>query len=76
MSTIDKSPAMVLVGFGKTELKDVVNKIGTQDENDLLRAPLRSPPRYRREEICNHEEIEAFVTYCNFLQQKIKLGEI
>jgi hypothetical protein len=67
---------MVLVGFGKRDLKDMLHKINTEEEEDLIRAPTKSPPRYRREAICSPEEIEAFMIYGRFVQEKLMRGEI
>ena len=63
---------MVLVGFGKQDLKDILYKIGTDEEEELVYAPTRSPPRYRRKSICTTEDIEAFMTYGRFIQEKLR----
>lgn len=68
--------AMVLVGFGKSDLKDIINKMNTAEEKELVFAATGSPPRYRRESICSREEIEAFLIYVRFLQEKLMRGEI
>lgn len=67
---------LILVGFGKKDLIDLVEKIGTPEEDELIRAPLNTPPRYRRKEICTPEEIGAFVQYATLCQKKLMQGEI
>ena len=71
-----KHEAMVLVGFGKDDLTDILHKINTEEEDDLIYAPTKSPPRYRRQSICTPEEIEAFIIYGRFVQEKLMRGEI
>ena len=67
---------MVLVGFGKDDLKDILHKINTEEEDELIYAPINSPPRYRREAICTPEEIEAFLIYVNFAKEKLMQRKI
>ncbi len=65
---------MVLVGFGKHDLLDMIEWIGTEEEERLLYAPTKYswPPRYRRLEICSEREINAFVTYMNWVTEKLR----
>ena len=63
---------LVLVGFGKDDLKDLIKKVGTLEEETLIRACLNAPPRYRREEICSEEEVAAFLTFGKLLQETFK----
>ncbi len=65
---------MVLVGFGKHDLLDMIEWIGTEEEERLLYAPTKYswPPRYRRLEICSEREINAFVTYTNWVTEKLR----
>lgn len=62
---------MLLVGFGKYDLKDLVKFIGTPWEGQVLEAPLRAPARYRRPNICQKEEFEAFTVYLNWITDKL-----
>jgi hypothetical protein len=63
--------ALVLVGFGKSDLVDMIHKINTPEERDLFTAPTNSPPRWRREAICTDKEIEAFVLYTRWVSTKL-----
>lgn len=54
---------LVLVGFGKYDLKDLIEFIDTPEEMILFMAPSEWPARYRRDTICDPEEIQAFRTY-------------
>ena len=64
-----KEDSLVLVGFGKTHLIDMIEWIGDKDkEKLLLEAPLNLVPIYRRQEICSHEEILAFLEYAGWLR--------
>jgi hypothetical protein len=60
--------AMVLMGFGKKDLKDLLELIGTPQENLLAEAPVRAPARWRRQEICSDEEVADFRRYVNWVQ--------
>lgn len=65
--------ALVLVGFGKWELKDMVKWIDTDDEERLVTEPFQKnyPPRYRRVSACTKEEVETFRTFTNFMTNVI-----
>lgn len=63
---------MILVGFGKQDLKDMLYKIDTDEEDELIYAPTNSPPRFRRIGICSETEVNAFVTYTNWATEKLK----
>jgi hypothetical protein len=58
-----KDEGLVLVGFGKHDLNEVLAWFGTSLELQALKAPLLWPPRWRRESICSQEEKERFVQY-------------
>lgn len=64
----------VLVGFGKHDLIQMMEWIGTEDEERLLYAPTKYswPPRYRRTSICSEEEIQAFIKYNHWVLDKLK----
>jgi hypothetical protein len=68
-----KEDNLVLVGFGKTHLIDMIEWIGDKEkEKILLEAPSKLPPIYRRQEICSQEEILAFLEYVGWLNNLIK----
>ncbi len=66
-----KEPGLVLVGFGSNKLGDMLEWIGTSKEEDLLKAFKKWPPVYRREEICEPEEIQDACNFLAFLQDAI-----
>jgi hypothetical protein len=39
---------LVLVGFGKKDLPEIMELIGTEKEMEAITAPLHAPPRWRR----------------------------
>jgi hypothetical protein len=57
----------ILVGFGKHDLKDVMDWIGTEKELDALQASIKWPPRYRRLEICEDGDVERFIKYTEWI---------
>lgn len=63
---------MVLVGFGKHDLVDMLAWRGTEKEKDLYGAiwPHCWPPRWRKESSCSQEEVQAFGTYLTWLEQE------
>jgi len=62
---------LILVGFGKHNLKDMLEWRDTEKEQDLAEAFKKWPPVYRREDICNQEEIKAACQYLAYLQDLI-----
>lgn len=66
-----KEPGLVLVGFGSNKLGDMLEWIGSEKEEDLLTAFKKWPPVYRREEICEPEEIQNACDFLAFLQDAI-----
>jgi hypothetical protein len=63
-----KKDHLVLVGFGKSHLIDMIEWIGDEEkEKLLLNAPMNQPPVFRRQEICSQEEILAFLEYTGWL---------
>ena len=62
---------LVLVGFGKHKLPDMLKWMGTDKEEDLARAFIKWPPVYRREEICSTEDMKAALQYLAYLQDFI-----
>jgi hypothetical protein len=67
----ERTPGLVLVGFGKHRLKDMLEWIGTDKEEDLLRAFKLWPPVWREERIVDEEEMEYACRFLAFLQDKI-----
>ena len=67
-----KGENLVLTGFGDHDLKDMIDWIGDPEkEEDLLLAPEKLIPRYRRQEICTQEEMLAFAEYAGWLNELI-----
>ena len=48
------TPGLVLVGFGEQSLRDMLEWIDTDKEDDLLSAFIKWPPVYRAEAACNN----------------------
>ncbi len=73
----DTTPGLVLTGFGKHKLGDMLEWIGTEKEDDLLSAFTKWPPVYRDEASCDRQDIEnacqflAFVNDC-ILEYELK----
>jgi len=67
--------SLVLVGFGKQKLTDLIEKIGNPEEEEkLLNLTLgqQLPPVYRVETSCTQEEKLAFVEYVGWLSSLLK----
>jgi len=67
----ERTPGLVLMGFGKHKLKDMLTWIGTDQEEDLLQAFTKWPPVYREERIAEKEDIEHACQFLAFLQDAI-----
>jgi len=67
-----KEEPLVLVGFGKHDLGDMMAWCGTEKEKDLYGAisPHHWPPRWRAQSSCSEEEVQAFGAYLTWLEQK------
>lgn len=73
---------LILVGFGKERLVDLIEKINTDKDEELLNLALggQVPPIYRAEQSCNEEEVLAFLEFTawlgsllqNFNKQEVK----
>ncbi len=72
----ERTPGLVLVGFGKHRLKDMLGWIGTDKEEDLLRAFTKWPPVWREERIIDEEDMEYACRYLAFIQDSIRDYEI
>ena len=62
---------LVLVGFGKHDLADVLKWAGTDKEMDLLTAFKKWPPVYREERNCSQEDIQTACDFLAYLQDAI-----
>ena len=62
---------LVLVGFGKYKLVDMLGWMDTDKEDDLAKAFVKWPPVYRREEICSQAEVKTACQYLAYLQDLI-----
>jgi hypothetical protein len=67
----DISQELVLVGFGKHDLIDMINWIDTDQEKEVLMAAGKWPARWRRYEICTTEELDAMKTFVEFTHSKL-----
>ena len=64
---------VVLVGFGKHDLVDMIEFIDTDNEERLVSEPFEKgwPPRYRRASACTEAEVEAFRKFTTFMTQVV-----
>lgn len=62
---------LILVGFGKHDLTDLVEKIGTDEELIVLNAAAKWPARWRRMKICKKEELDAMKKYVEYTTEKL-----
>lgn len=60
--------ALVLVGFGKHKLVDMLEWMHTDKEDDLAKAFVKWPPVYRREEICSQADLKNACEYLAYVQ--------
>ncbi len=67
----ERAPGLVLTGFGKHKLKDMLEWIGTEKEEDLLRAFKLWPAVWREERIADEEDLEYACRYMAFCQDAI-----
>lgn len=71
-----KQEDLVLVGFGKHDLCDMLKWIGTEKETDLVEAvnPKTKgwPPVYRRVDLCSEKEKVAFFLYYEWLTALVR----
>lgn len=60
---------LILVGFGNMRLVNLIEKINTDQEDELINLALggKIPPVYRSEESCSDEEKLAFIEFVGFL---------
>jgi hypothetical protein len=69
--TTEAVHGLVLTGFGSFKLKDMLEWIGTEKEDDLLSAFTKWPPIYREEASCTQEEMQDACRYLAFIQDAI-----
>ncbi len=72
----ERTPGLVLVGFGKHKLKDMLKWIGTDQEIDLLSAFTKWPPIYREERIVDEEDMEYACRFLAFVHDSIREYEL
>jgi hypothetical protein len=58
---------LVLVGFGKHKLADMMKWIDTDREMELLLAFKRWPPVYREQRACEAGDVETAVAFLTYL---------
>jgi len=72
------SEPMILVGFGKHDLKDLWANRNTLEGEALLYEAITVkhwPPRYRRLAICNTEEVTVFQEYLRWMLNSMSQSE-
>ena len=68
----ERAEPLVLVGFGKFDLKDMWEKYYDTDEEHLLyEAPAKYPSRYRRVSICSLDEVIVFQKFTQWLAEQM-----
>lgn len=68
MVNMKQTDNFILTGFGKNKLIDMLEWRGdSEKEKDLLLAPEKWPPVYRRIQICEKKEIEACREYLQWV---------
>jgi hypothetical protein len=67
----DRTPGLVLMGFGKYKLKEMLEWIDTDREEDLLLAFKKWPGVYREERIADEEDIAYACKYLAYIQDVI-----
>ena len=65
---------LILVGFGKQRLVDLIEKINTDKEDELLELALggKSPPIYRAEQSCTEDQVLAFLEFVGWLNSILR----
>jgi hypothetical protein len=63
---------LVLVGFGKHKLKDMLKWIDTDQEQDLLTSFKKWPPVYRELRACDAEDVEVACDFLAYLRSVIE----
>ena len=74
--TKNTTPGLVLTGFGKHKLGDILAWIGTEKEDDLLSAFTKWPPVYREESSCDKADIENACRFLAFIHDSIMEYEL
>ena len=69
--TTEDVQGLVLTGFGKHKLNDMLTWIGTEKEEDLLSAFTKWPPVYREEKSCSEAELKDAFQFLAFIQDAI-----
>jgi len=67
----DPEKIMLLVGFGKKDLAELVTLIQAGQENEVMKYSTNVPPRWRRMAICNESDINNMRIYTEFLAKKL-----
>lgn len=67
----DPEKIMILVGFGKKDLSELVVLIQAGHEDEVLRMSTNVPPRWRRLKICDTQDIDNMRIYTEFMTKKL-----
>jgi len=70
-TTTETTQGLVLTGFGKHKLGDMLTWIGTEKEEDLLSAFTKWPPVYREERSCSESDLKSACQFLAFIQDAI-----
>jgi hypothetical protein len=68
---LDPEKIMILVGFGKRDLSELVAMTKAGKEDEAMKASTNVPPRWRRLAICSEDDVDNMRTYTEFLSRKL-----
>ena len=68
---LDPEKVMILVGFGKKDLFELVALLQAGQEDEVFRLSTNVPPRWRRLAICDEQDVENMRIYTEFLANKL-----
>lgn len=67
----DPEKILILVGFGKKDLSELVEMVQNGKESEVMKAISNVPPRWRRMKICDDKDIENMKIFTEFLAEKM-----
>ena len=67
----DPEKLMVLVGFGKRDLSELVAMVQAGQEDAAVKAAMNTPPRWRRMKICDPQDLDNMRVFTEFLNKKL-----
>lgn len=69
LEKIRKESTLILIGFGKNSLEEVLSWRGSIREEDAIMAAKKWPPVYRRESICEPGDVERYKEYVEWISK-------